>query len=238
MKVLTIIKYLFTTFGIAMLLGTFWISDNTRTFLSKAVTTEGTVVRLIESWSGSSNISHNSKIYRPVVRFTDGNGSPQVFISSSGSNPPAYSEGEKVELLYLPDDPQKAQINEFFSLWAGSIILGGLGCLFLLVGAGLFLFPILKGRKNDSLREQGTPVETEFQSVSMNTAVSVNGNCPFQVVTQWKNPATSEIHVFKSDNLWYDPSPYIQNKRIRVFIDRNNPKRYYVDLSFLPKLAE
>ena len=27
-------------------------------------------------------------------------------------------------------------------------------------------------------------------------------------------------------------------KRIAVLIDRNNPKKYHVDLSFLPKLAD
>ncbi|NTW69756.1 MAG: DUF3592 domain-containing protein [Chlorobiaceae bacterium] len=237
MKVLTIIKYLFTVLGIAMLLGTLYINESTRSFMSQAIKTEGTVVRLAESWSGGSTVSHNSSIYRPVVRFRDRNGLQHEFISSSGSNPPSYLEGEKVELLYLPDKPENAQINEFVSLWAGSIILGGLGTLFLFVGGGIFFVPMLKKQKNDVLRAEGTPIETEFQSVLINTAVSVNGNCPFQVVTQWKNPATSEIHIFKSDNIWYDPSQYIRNKRIRVFIDRNNPKRYYVDLSFLPKLA-
>jgi hypothetical protein len=238
MNVVTIFKYLFTTIGIAMLLGTYYISESTISFISEAVKTEGTVVRLDASWAGSSNFSQHSRIYRPVVRFTDQNGSQHEFISSSGSNPPSYPEGEKVELLYLPAEPESAQINDFFSLWAGSIILGGLGGVFFVIGAGIFLVPMLKGKKNDFLREQGTPIETEFQSVALNRAVAVNGNCPFQVVTQWKNPATSEIHIFKSDNLWYDPSQYIRNKWIRVFIDRNNPKRYYVDLSFLPKLAE
>jgi hypothetical protein len=238
MNVVTIFKYLFTTIGIAMLMGTYYISESTISFISEAVKTEGTVVRLDDSWAGSSNFSQHSRIYRPVVRFTDQNGSQHEFISSSGSNPPSYPEGEKVALLYLPAEPGSAIINEFFSLWAGPIILGGLGIVFFVIGAGIFLVPKLKDRKNDYLREQGTPIDTEFQSVAINSAISVNGNCPFQVVTQWKNTSTSQVHIFKSDNLWYDPSQYILNKRIRVFIDRNNPKKYYVDLSFLPKLTE
>ena len=30
----------------------------------------------------------------------------------------------------------------------------------------------------------------------------------------------------------------INVKQIKVYIERNNPKNYYVDLSFLPKMAE
>lgn len=232
MKALSIIKYLFTFLGLAMLIGTFYINEDTRSFIAQATKTEGTVVQLILSYSD------HSRTYRPLVRFTDTNGKAIEFVSSTGSNPPGYSEGEKVEVLYLPAEPYKARLNSFFSLWGGSIIVGGLGTIFLLIGGGIFLAPKLKSRKNEYLKEQGSPIESEFQSVAFNTTVSVNGRNPFQVITQWKNPSTSQIQIFKSDNLWYDPTEHIQNKRIRVFIDRNNPKKYYVDLSFLPKLKE
>ena len=232
MKVLSIIKYLFTFLGLAMLAGTYYINEDTRSFLAKTTKTEGTVVNLILSYSD------NSRTYHPLVRFTDTNGKAIEFVSSTGSNPPGYSAGEKVEVLYLPAEPYKARLNSFFSLWGGSIIVGGLGGIFLLIGGGIFLVPKLKSRKNEYLKEQGSPIESEFQSVAFNTTVSVNGRNPFQIITQWKNPSTSEIQIFKSDNLWYDPTEHIQNKRIRVFINRNNPKKYYVDLSFLPKIAE
>ena len=232
MKALSIIKYLFTFLGLAMLIGSFYINEDTRSFIAQATKTEGTVVQLILSFSD------HSRTYHPLVRFTDTNGKAIEFVSSTGSNPPGYSEGEKVEVLYLPAEPYKARLNSFFSLWGGSIIVGGLGTIFLLIGGGIFLAPKLKNRKNEYLKEQGSPIESEFQSVAFNTTVSVNGRNPFQIITQWKNPSTSEIQIFKSDNLWYDPTEHIQNKRIRVFIDRNNPKKYYVDLSFLPKIAE
>jgi hypothetical protein len=35
-------------------------------------------------------------------------------------------------------------------------------------------------------------------------------------------------------NLWYDPSGQIDREKITVFMERNNPTKYYVDLSFLP----
>ena len=93
----------------------------------------------------------------------------------------------------------------------------------------------LTGRKDAYLKTHGIPLDTEFQSVECNEVLSVNGKHPFRVLTLWQNPSTSELFIFKSHNLWFDPSNYIKRKNITVFIERNNPRKYYVDLSFLPK---
>ena len=111
------------------------------------------------------------------------------------------------------------------------------GQRFFLIGIGMFLVGGLKNRKEAFLKLHGIPIQTKFQSVELNTALSVNGRHPFRVLGQWQNPATSEVHIFHSNNLWFDPSEYLEGKNITVFIEKNNPKKFYVDLSFLPKLA-
>lgn len=232
MKTIGIIKYTFTLVGIGALALALWLYRDTSTFLTEATRAVGTVVDPARSESSDSTV------YKPVVHFIDRTGEEIKFTSSTGSNPPSYSRGDQVEVLYLPSQPQKARINGFFSLWGLPLIFGGLGALFFAIGAGLSLVGALKARRTEYLKKHGTPIETEFQSVVLNQALSVNGRHPFRVLTQWLNPSTSKVHVFESNDLWFDPSDYITDKRIRVFIDRNNPKRYYVDLSFLPKLTE
>lgn len=232
MKVIAIVKYVFTLVGIGMLVGAFLIYKSTNSFLAQATKAEGTVVDLVQSKSS------NSTTYRPVVHFINQDGQKIEFMSTAGSNPPSYSKGQKVEVLYRPTEPQNAKINGFFSLWGGSAILGGLGGVFFLIGSGIILASLLKSRKDEFLRKNGMPLETEYQSVEQNTALSVNGRHPFRVLTQWQNPSTSELHIFKSNNLWFDPSSYIKSKKITVFIEKNNPKKYFVDLSFLPRLAK
>lgn len=231
MKVIAIVKYVFTLVGIGMLVGAFLIFRSTNSFLAEATKTEGTVVEIERYWSGDSTS------YRSVVQFTSQNGQAMEFVSA-GSNRPSYSKGQKVEVLYLPTDPQNAKISGFFSLWGGSSILGGTGGVFFLIGTGIMLAGTLRRRKDEYLINNGTPIETEYQSVELNTALSVNGAHPFRVLTRWLNPSTSELHVFKSNNMWFDPSSYIKSKNITVFIEKDNPRKYYVDLSFLPKLAE
>ncbi|MGD6747419.1 DUF3592 domain-containing protein [Streptomyces sp. BH106] len=76
----------------------------------------------------------------PVVEFTTADGTPHTFRSSTGSNPPSYEEGERVEVLYRADDPEDAQINGFLSLWLLPLIFGGIGLIAAAVATGIAVF--------------------------------------------------------------------------------------------------
>lgn len=235
MKTLKIIKYIFIIVGVGMLIGTFFIYKKTTNFLETAITAEGTVVNLLQS--RSNNSSSNSTMYTPVVRFTDKQGKEFEFTSSTSSNPPAYNTGEIVEVLYAPKTPEDATIKGFFSIWLGTLILGGIGSIFAIIGLGFFVYDIQKKKKLDYLKLNGTKIDTDFQSVDINTSLAVNGRNPFIIVSQWQDPATSKLHIFESDNIWFDPTAFIKGDTIKVLIDRKNPKKYMVDLSFLPEVA-
>jgi len=82
-------------------------------------------------------------------------------------------------------------------------------------------------------------IEAVPVDVQRNTSYSVNGQHPWRIIVQWQNPATGKLHLFRSDNLWFDPSRFVaQQKQIRVLIDPQKPKRYSMDVSFLPELAD
>lgn len=233
---------IFPLTGIGMLIGAFSSYRNTSSFVKEASRAEGTVVDIVLVDMGV-NTRRTSSVYKPTINFVNHEGEKVEFTSSVGTNPPSYSKGQKVEILYRPTEPQNAQINDFGSLWSDSIILAGMGGGFFILGIIVVItFALalsgLSDRKNEFLKKSGVPIQTKLQSVEINTSLSVNGVHPFVVLTQWHNPSTSEQHIFRSDNLWFDPSDYIKSERITVFIEENNPKKYYVDLSFLPKLAE
>lgn len=226
------LRYILLFIGLGLLAGAVFWQQSTQSFIGKAARAEGTVTDLVRSRSSDSTT------YKPVVQFTSDRGERIEFISSVGSNPPSYAKGEKVEVLYLADNPRDAKINGFFSLWGGPLIVGGIGLALLLAGGGIVLVSRLIQRNHEHLKKYGVPVEAVFQSVALNNSISINGRHPFRVLAQWQNPSTSEVHIFESSNLWFDPSPYIKGgPRITVYLDRKNPKKYYVDLSFLPKLA-
>jgi hypothetical protein len=115
------------------------------------------------------------------------------------------------------------------------IIAGALLAFFLIAGVTIY-YLLWKKRRDEYLKKYGIPIETDFQRVELNTNSEVNGLHPFRVLTKWKNPVTNDVHIFHSNNIWFDPSKYMEGTKIIVYIERNNPKKYYLDLSFLPKV--
>jgi hypothetical protein len=231
MKTLNILKYIVTLVGLGMFSGAFYLYQNTNEFIASATRVDGTVIDLIATRSSDSTT------YKPVVTFTTLEGEKIEITSSSSSNPPAYNKGERVDVFYMPDAPREAKISSYFSLWGVSPIIGGIGSIFFLIGAGMMLAGTLKARKIEYLKSEGVRIQTVFQGVEHNKSLTVNGRHPFRVLCQWQHPLTSDIHLFESDNIWYDPTAHIKATNITVFIEKDNPKKYFVDLSFLPKLA-
>jgi hypothetical protein len=238
MKILRWIGILFALIGLGLLGGAYFAYHHTSQFLASAVTAQGTVIDLARSGQTGSGTGTTSSTYRPVVSFEDHNGEPVEFISTLGSNPPSYRKGDQVGVLYLEDDPQDAVINSFMSLWFVAVLLGAMGTVFLLVGLGLTVPTFIRRRSHERLRQTGTPVHTKLKQVTQNTAYRSGGRHPYQIITQWQNPRTGRIHVFASENVWFDPSDYLPGDDLTVYIDPDNPDKYYLDVSFLPKLAE
>ncbi len=231
-KTVTLLTYVFLMVGAGLLAGAFLFYRDTAGFLDTAVRADGTVIELAASRSSSG-----STTYRPVVRFTASRGEAIEFTSSAGSNPPGYSEGDAVGVLYPAGSPRRARIDGFFSLWGAPLIFGGIGSVFFLIPFGIIATGRMKARRDAYLRRNGISIDTTFQSVALNESLSVNGRHPYVVLSQWQDPATSRVHVFQSGNVWYDPSSYLTGNPIKVFIQRNDPSKYVVDLSFLPELA-
>ncbi|MEV4744043.1 DUF3592 domain-containing protein [Streptomyces sp. NPDC049555] len=107
-------------------------------YLNDAERTPGTVVAL--DWEhGHSGGSRRSRAddeaaAYPVIEFTSKDGVRRKFRDSTGTNPPSYEVGERVEVLYRADSPEDARIKGFASLWLPPLIVGGIGFFFAVVG--------------------------------------------------------------------------------------------------------
>ncbi len=82
-------------------------------------------------------------IYCPQVAFTDAKGRQIKFQSEVGSQPPAYNIGQKVQIIYQPNNPQKAEIDSVMSLWFVPGCTSALGLAFTFLGFVLFFVGIL-----------------------------------------------------------------------------------------------
>jgi hypothetical protein len=234
MKVLKIISVLFSTIGLGMLAVSVFIFSNTSSFIGRAVEADGEVIDLDRSRSSSSS----STTYRPVVAFTTATGKRVEFTSSVGSSPPSHRVGERVKVLYQPADPQSARIKSFFHLWFGFLIVFALGLVFAAIGLTM-IFVRARGRKRSAwLHRHGRRVKTAYKGVELNQSLRVNGRSPYQIISQSPDPASNTVRVFESENIWFDPSEYIKTETIDVLVDPNDPKKYVMDISFLPRLSD
>lgn len=123
MNIAKIVKFVIFGMGLLLLVVTVLIYNKTSQFIEASVIAEGVVIDL--------ELYENA--YHPIVQFKTSDKQKFEFRSSTGSNPPSHSAGEKVEVIYSSGNPDKAKINSFFSLWFGSLITGVMGILFLLV---------------------------------------------------------------------------------------------------------
>ncbi|WP_120498677.1 DUF3592 domain-containing protein [Kiloniella sp. EL199] len=237
MKIIRTLKYIFIGVGLIALLSMGAWSYMTFQFIDTAHSAQGTVTNLIRYRSSSSSSTSNSYVYRPEVVFQTLTGEKITFQSSTGANPPAYSRGETISILYAPQAPQDAKINDTLSLWFGHIILGIVGFIFSAFGLGISAYLYKKEKLKKYLLRHGSPVTAQIDSISENTSIRVNGKYPFQIIARWQNPINNTQHLFKSENIWFNPSPHIQRDTVIVLVDHSDPEKYFVDISFLPKTA-
>ena len=222
----------FLAVGALFLIIALLLWNKTRSFLARAQQTTGTVVELREVRDNDGG----SSTWKPVVTFAAGNGRDITFAASFSSKPAPYDVGERVEVLYLPDDPQEARIKGFSSLWLGPSILGGMGLVFAGIGAGILMGTKAGEKKKHYLMAYGNSIETEVQGVERNTSLEINGKHPWYITSQWHDPRSNTLRIFHSENLWFDPTKFVTRKKVTVLLDPNNPKRYHMDISFLPEL--
>lgn len=218
---------IFLFIGICMLISAIIAYVNNVSFIETAEKTNGVVTELILRKSA----------YYPVIQFRTTTNEVINFNSPVGSLPPSYRVGEEVTVFYDPANPYSATLNGFWSKWTVSIILSFLGVIFSFLGSIFLGGAVIAMRRKKWLLKNGIKISTEYQQVGVNRRLNVNGNHPFIIISQYVHPEKNTLYTFESDNIWYNPEKFITNKTIDVLVDPNNYKKYYVDISFLPKAA-
>jgi hypothetical protein len=227
-----IIGPLFSLIGIGLLLGAIAMVVSTMNFRTKASATQGVVVDMIQSGGGSSGV-----MYKPVYEYQDQNGRTHRYTPSASSNPPAHRMGERMLIYFDPQHPEEAAASGFMATWFLPSIFGFLGTIFAAIGFGLFFATLRTRRIKARLAKSGRRIQARYTGTERNHSIRVNGRSPWRLTAQWQNPSSGRVHVFESENIWYDPSEYVHDETLDVMINPRDPGEYYLDVDFLPKQA-
>jgi len=232
MKAVIRTGYLFLVLGVIMLIIALFVLNNKQQFVKNSMITTGKVIN-VEKRQSTDSEGHTSYSYYPVCVFQTENQELITFVSKTGSGRSKYDVEDEVEIRYDPSDPSHAEINSFFRIWMLPVILGAMGLVFFLIGGGLVLTRWKNKKKRQRLMFDGTRIQTKFVEVEKNTNLTVNGKHPYRIITNYEK--NDELYVFKSENIWFNPSQFITTEEIDVYVDPMEMKKYYMDISFLPK---
>ncbi len=178
-------------------------------------------------------VSDGDDLYSPELRFPTPDGGAVSFVAGTAANPPAYALGEKVTVLYDPAKPEQAVIDSFMARWFMPLLFAGFGLIWLVIGVAPLILRGLRRRKLVRLLARGRPIITAYHGVEENTHITVQGRHPYIVLTEWRNPVSKELVLFRSHQVWEDPAEKARNRMITVVVDPDNFREYVMDLSFL-----
>ncbi|RQS58929.1 DUF3592 domain-containing protein [Burkholderia sp. Bp8963] len=158
-----------------------------------------------------------------------------------------YHKDEVVPVLYDPVNPQRALVNTFLDNWFISLLLGGIGTIFLSGGVLLLwiqhraqgFWKHISGEDADALyarlsrSRRSRSISTRLQEIRCNETFCVNGIHPWQLVCVGQDESGQRLE-FESPYLWSDPSSFVTEwQAFTVLVDLKNLQRYAIDLSAL-----
>lgn len=126
---------IFLFFGLVMLSVGCYIFYTNYTFAQTAVPVTGKVVDFDISYSTDDD-GNTSTMYSGVFEY-EYNGEMYRHTGEVASSSPDYDEGEEVEILIDPNNPNHALVNTFWDRWFVILIVGFFGVAF--TGAGFMV---------------------------------------------------------------------------------------------------
>lgn len=131
----------FMLLGILFIVIAAYVYRRQKAFVSRSLTSSGTVVDFVERALQGQLIKHKFS----VVRFTPIVGGDEVTFESNVGSSFAPTIGKIVRVRYDLENPHSAQIDSTLMLWGIPILFGIIGGLLFVVGLALMIAFVLTG---------------------------------------------------------------------------------------------
>lgn len=218
-RTLKLLGNIFAITGTVLLLFSLIFAMRGLIFLSKAESTTATLHRYEQ---GNDYVNGSSFYYSYEIDGKEYKNIPLSYYSSSDY------EGKKVTVYYDPKAPE--DVKPMLFLFFGCFFTVPLGSIFFIIGISFILTIRSKERRKKLLLESGLLIQARYMGTSQSQNVRINGSRPFYIECSYKDPYTEQTYLFRSEYLGFNPKSLIQVSEIPVYIDRENFKKYYVDI--------
>ncbi|GEM_PF-2794574 len=92
-------------------------------FLNNAITSIGTIIDFEKVESFDETGSAIEVQFFPMIEFNDTQGQAVQFVANISEDNPQQKKGTQVNILYLAEQPHKAKIYSWQSLWLETVVL-------------------------------------------------------------------------------------------------------------------
>lgn len=141
--------------------------------------------------------------------------------------------GDEIALYVNKENPTKVRTEML--LYLITYILCGVSIPFLIIGIVFLLVLRAKKNKKQDLLQNGRMVEAVVTGGQINYNMQINNRHPWKLECQYKDTFTGAVYLFSSNNIWKDPFLYV-DQTIKVYMDKENPRKYYVDVDSLEEI--
>lgn len=224
-KGLKIFGSIFALIGVLLICGGIYMSISNSNFKKNAVETKAKITRIDTSRDSDGDTNHSVS-----VEFTvDGKhyeGSLNYYTSS-------MYIGKEETIYYDPNNPNhfKGAGGEF-----AVYILFAIGAVFFLIGSVVLIVQIKNGKKQKQVLSYNYIIQANIIGFAIDTTMRVNGRNPYKLEATYINPNDGKMYTYRSESIWADLTPILQQMQITtipVYVNPNNYAEYVVDISSL-----
>lgn len=219
-SVLLLIGILFSVIGTAFLVAGIAVLIGHNTFIDNAVQTEAEITRI-----ESDSYRRNGKTHTDYDVWVEYEVDGEIYEEELGYYNSSMNEGDIIDVYYDPDNPSDVSSGSKI-LELIFILIGG---VFAVLGVILIIVNILSGNRRKKLMRTGDRLTGTITDVVMNNAVRINNRHPFKAECEVINPFDGEKYLYSSENITEDITG-LTGMEVTVYVDRNNKKKYYVDI--------
>lgn len=148
-----------------------------------------------------------------------------------------YNSGMEIgDVVDVYINPDKAyDINPMTEKYS-YIIPVVLGVVFGGIGLGVLISSRQRGSKE--LMQTGEPVEAIVTKCGRSN-VEINGRSTYRVHAEYTD-SMGMLRTIKTPLMYFDPTAYVEanGRKITVYVDPNNPKKYYIDTESMSYVNE
>jgi hypothetical protein len=223
-KTVFFLALIFAAIGSLCLFGFLYTAASEIAFLRHAAEMDGQVVGLPDRATD-----------QPIFLYEFPAGTVRRSRSLGGSSSDQYLNGDRVPIYVDARDPESAQIRRFDHQWLLPLTLAVFAFLFGGIGYGFLGYRRWRRGLDQRIRDRGIRIRAEIVGVGFNDAIEINGISPWHIQAQAL--IDGKVRRFVSEDLWYDPSPYLERRQVDVQYLAEDPKKHRMDISFLPEFA-